>query len=233
MAETPLDNTVQLATPQEITNDDFLSPSRDILLPTLPSNALQAMGCNAKPVLIKQSILEKNKNHHPELSTDDSRRILTNALYCPNLVGQSQAHSRPFYWLTIQTGTKKNDIVVVDVYHTKETVEVIGWRSIGARSFKQLKRQSEREGGQFLILSPTPASGLAAGLSTLPSDTRLSVTNSPTSSTNSETNDGAKVEKNYEFAKDFAKRFAEIRKKNAASLPKPLNNNDLSTGKSM
>jgi hypothetical protein len=65
----------------------------------------------------------------------------------------------------------KND-VVVDVYPTKDAIEVVGWRSIRNHSFEQLKRQSERESDQFLILSP--ASGLAAGLSTLPFDLTLS-----------------------------------------------------------
>jgi hypothetical protein len=55
----------------------------------------------------------------------------------------------------------------------------------------------------------------------------------PTSETTSRNSCDAKVEKHYESAKYFTKRFAEIKKKNTASLPKPLNNNDLSTGKSM
>jgi hypothetical protein len=165
-------NKIYLTSPQEIGNEDFLTPSRDVALPSLPENVLSAVGCQAKPVMIKKSIFEKNKNHHAELTPDDSRNILTNALYNPNLIGQSQPRTRKYYWLTVKTGDNQNDIAIIDVFQTKDTIEIVGWRKIRGRSFEQLKRQSEREGDQFLILSPK--NGLAAGLSALPSDMTFS-----------------------------------------------------------
>jgi hypothetical protein len=165
------DNKVHLTSPQEISNEDFLTPSRDVVLPPLPENVLSAVGSQVKPVMIKKSIFEKNKSHHAELTPDDSRNILTNALYNPNLIGQSQPRTRPYYWLTVKTGIL-NSTIVIDIFPTKDMVEVVGWRYIEDRGLKKLERQAKREGGQILILSPK--NGLAAALSALPFDVTFS-----------------------------------------------------------
>jgi hypothetical protein len=158
---------VSLETPNDISDEDFINPTRDIELPALPENTLSIIGSEAKPVLIKKSVLEKNGETHLELSPEDSRDILSNALYNPDLVGQSQPQKRGHYWLTIKTGDK-NSTVVIDVYPTKDAIEVVGWRYIDERGIAKLKRQAEREGGQILILSPND--GSAAALSALPPD---------------------------------------------------------------
>jgi hypothetical protein len=122
---------VQLATPQEISDEDFLNPSRDVALPSLHANVLEVVGSAEKPVMIKKSIFEKNKKHHAELTPENSRSILTNALYNPDLVGQSQPKTRKYYWLTVKTGDNQNDIAVIDVFQTKNTIEIAGWRRLG------------------------------------------------------------------------------------------------------
>ena len=50
----------------------------------------------------------------------------------------------------------------------KDNVEIVGWRELSDKKFEQMKRQVQREGGQFLILSPQE--GSAAALSALPSN---------------------------------------------------------------
>ena len=75
--------------------------------------------------------------------------------------------TRPDYKVVIQTGAY-NAIVVLDVYQYKENIEIIGWRLIDEKGLEKMKRQANREGGQFLILSPLE--GSAAALSALPSD---------------------------------------------------------------
>jgi hypothetical protein len=162
---------VHLTSPQEISDEDFLSPSRNIVLPSLPENVLSAVGSIAKQVVIKKNIFEKNKSHHAELTPYDSRNILTNALYNPDLVGQSQPRTRPCYWLTVKTG-KLNSTVVIDIFPAKDMIEVVGWRYIEDRGLEKLERQAKREGGQILILSPK--NGLAAALSALPFDVTFS-----------------------------------------------------------
>ncbi len=149
----------------EIKDEDFDTPSRSIELPAVPDNVSAALGANGKPVVIKKNIFEKNAKNHPELDAEDSRAILENALYNPNIVGQTQPIKRPSYKVAVQTGNK-NSIVVLDVYNDKKQVEIVGWRLINEKGLAKMQRQAEREGGQFLILSPK--NGSAAALSTLP-----------------------------------------------------------------
>jgi len=151
----------------DITDEDFDTPSRSVELPPIPQNVSSAIGADGKPVIIKKNIFEKNATNHPELDAEDSRAILTNALYNPNLVGQTQPVKRPSYKVAVQTGDK-NSIVVLDVYNDKKQVEIVGWRLINEKGLAKMKRQAEREGGQFLILSPND--GSAAALSALPHD---------------------------------------------------------------
>lgn len=152
---------------EDIKDDEFEVPTRSVELPSIPQNVNDAIGANGKPVIIKKNIFEKNANNHPELDAADSRAILSNALYNPNLVGQTQPVKRPSYKVAVQTGDK-NSIVVLDVYNDKKQVEIVGWRLINEKGLAKMQRQAEREGGQFLILSPND--GSAAALSALPLD---------------------------------------------------------------
>ncbi len=157
--------TEPVKTINDITDNDFNEPTRSVELPPVPKNVSTALGANGKPIIIKKNIFEKNLTHHAELEPEDSRAILENALYNPNLIGQTQPIKRPSYKVAVQTGDK-NSIVVLDVYNDKKQVEIIGWRLINEKGLAKMKRQAEREGGQFLILSPKD--GSAAALSALP-----------------------------------------------------------------
>ena len=64
--------TVKLSSVAEITDKDFISPVRNIELPPLPEKTLSLIGKTVKPVLLKENILQKNHNNHPELSTEES-----------------------------------------------------------------------------------------------------------------------------------------------------------------
>lgn len=81
------------------------------------------------------------------------------------MVGTNQPLCSPDYKVAIQTGDK-NVVVVLDVYAGKDYIEIVGWRMIDAKGLERMKRQTTREGGQFLILSPKD--GSAAALSALP-----------------------------------------------------------------
>ena len=193
---------------EEIADEDFDNPTRSIELPAIPQNVSSAIGADGKPVIIKKNIFEKNATNHPELDAADSRAILANALYNPNLIGQTQPVKRPSYKVAVQTGDK-NSIVVLDVYNDKKQVEIVGWRLINEKGLAKMKRQAEREGGQFLILSPKD--GSAAALSTLPhglSSNGKGTIKSADSQENNETltfKDGTAVPMNEKGEPDFSK----------------------------
>ena len=168
----PIDHTGKLIVEDvksvdEITDDDFNNPTRTIGLPTIPKNVSDAIDAKGRKVIIKRNVFVKNRDTHAELSPEDGRDILHRALYNPNLVGSTQPIRRPDYKVAIQTGDK-NAVVVLDVYAGKDNVEIVGWRKVDDKGLEKMKKQSEREGGQFLILSPSE--GSAAALSALPFD---------------------------------------------------------------
>jgi hypothetical protein len=105
---------VQLTSPQDISDDDFLAPSRDIVLPSLPENVLSAIGSQAKPVAIKRTIFAKNAKNHAELTADDSRKILTAALTATDLVINDNPRAKANYWVLVNVDGK-SAIVTIDI----------------------------------------------------------------------------------------------------------------------
>ena len=157
----------QVESIDDITDEDFDYPYRNIALPALPNNVANAIGTNGRPVVIKKNIFEKNLENHTDLLPEKSREILRGALYNTTLYGTTQPISKPDYKVVIKTG-EQNAVVVIDVYQKKDKVEIVGWRLVNEKGLERMKRQAEREDGQLLILSPEV--GSAAALSALPSD---------------------------------------------------------------
>ena len=86
--------TETIADVDELTDRDFLTPYRNVELPQLPENVGNAIGANGRPVVIKKNVLAKNKKSHRDLSAQQSRDILRQALYSPDLYGQNQKITR-------------------------------------------------------------------------------------------------------------------------------------------
>lgn len=149
----------------DLTDSDFSKPYRNVALPDLPENVNSAIGAEGKPVIIKKSIFEKVSKAH-SFDADESRKILKDALYNPDIVGQSQPKSKKNNWIAIKIDDL-SPIVVLEVNRNKDNVEIVGWYTLDNRNLERIRRQAEREDGELLILTPK---GAAASLSTLPSD---------------------------------------------------------------
>ena len=149
----------------DLTDSDFSKPYRNVALPDLPENVNSAIGAEGKPVIIKKSIFEKVSKAH-SFDADESRKILKDALYNPDIVGQSQPKSKKNNWIAIKIDDS-SPIVVLEVNRNKDNVEIVGWYTLDNRNLERIRRQAEREDGELLILTPK---GAAASLSTLPSD---------------------------------------------------------------
>ena len=150
----------------DLTDEDFTAPTRNVQLPQIPANVDAAIGANGKPVVIKRNIFDKNRKGHSDITGEKSRNILARALYNPDLAGKTQPVTRPNYTVVIQTGDG-NAVTVLEVSQTKDNVEIVGWRTINARSLEQMKRQAAREGGQLLVLRPSE-DGQSVGFSERP-----------------------------------------------------------------
>jgi hypothetical protein len=140
----------------EITDADFDSPTRSIQLPSIPPKVDEAIGANGKPIVIKKNVFEKNKKSHKDLTPKDSRAILLNTLYSPDLYGQNQKITRPYNWILIHLADT-NTAVLVEVNENKDNVEIVNWHYINDDAIERKKKQAIREGGLILTLESAAA----------------------------------------------------------------------------
>lgn len=164
----------KLSSIDEITDEDFSTPTRSVELPTLHKNVDEAIGANGKPVIIKKNIFERNAERHSDLTPENSREILEAALYTPDLYGQNQKAKRPYNWVVINTKDKegKNRLVLIELSPEKENAEIVHWHYIDDKGLEKIKRQAEREDGQLLIL---PSESEEAGALSSPTNDLSSV----------------------------------------------------------
>lgn len=194
----------------DITDEDFINPKRSIGLPPIPQNVSEAIASDGKKVIIKRNIFEKNVKKHA-FDPQSSRDILEAALYNTDIVGQSQPLTRKNHWVAIKLDDK-SPIVVLEVNHNKDNVEIVGWYTLDNRNLDRIKRQAEREGGELLILTPK---GAAASLSTLP-DNSSSTDKGSISSSENQANEVksfvAPSPKESENPLDYAERIVEAKR---------------------
>ena len=138
----------------KLTDEDFTNPTRNVQLPELPKNVDSAIGADGKPVVIKKSIFERNKDRHADLTAQQSREILSAALYDAKLYGQTQEKSRPYNWVVIALRDEggNNRLVLLEVNDNKDNVEIVHWHFVDEKGLEKLKKQAKREDGQLLIL---------------------------------------------------------------------------------
>ncbi len=150
----------------DLTDGDFTSATRSVELPKIPENVDRAIGADGKPVIIKKSVLERNRTRHPDVTPEQSREILKAALYTPDLYGQNQKNNRPHNWVLIRTnGTDgKNRLVLLEVNRGKDNVEVVHWHYVSDKNLELIKKRAAREDAQLLIL-PSEFTEEVGGLS--------------------------------------------------------------------
>ncbi|MBP3244655.1 MAG: hypothetical protein J6M59_06095 [Bacteroidaceae bacterium] len=136
----------QIGSIDELTDEDFNTPTRNVQLPTLSENVANAIGTEGKAVVIKKNIFEKNKKSHKDLTAEQSRQILTQTLYSPNLYGQNQKNKRPYNWILIHLNDSKHSSVILEVNHEKDNVEIVNWHYLKDAQLEQKKRQAVNEG---------------------------------------------------------------------------------------
>ena len=183
---------------EQLTDEDFTAPTRSVILPQLPSNVDAAIGADGKPVIIKKNIFERNAERHKDLTPEQSRDILFNALYNAQLYGQNQPVSRPYNWVVINiTGADGlNKTVLLEIDETKNNVEIVHWHYVDNRGLNKIKRQARREGGRILMLPSEiteeagALSGRTSGLSSESKGTDNNSIPQETSKISNETEEG-------------------------------------------
>ena len=189
----------------ELTDEDFLHPTRNVELPSLPNKIADAIGTEGKPVVIKKNIFERNYMRHKDVTPELSKVIFKSALYNPDLYGQNQKKTRPYNWVLINTKDEKgnNRTVLLEVNPNKDNVEIVHWHFVNDKNLGLIKKQAIREGDQVLIL-PSEQSEEVGGLSNLTDD--LSAAKIDNSSETSKEN-GEKFSLKDEKIKSVAEKF--------------------------
>ena len=88
----------------------------------------------------------KNAKTHDDLTANDGRAILSEALYNPNLYGQNRKATRPYNWILIHSADT-NSAIIVEVNETKDNVEIVNWHYLSDESLERKKdKRLGREG---------------------------------------------------------------------------------------
>jgi len=178
----------------EIKDEDFTNPTRNIELPKLPKEVDSVIGANGNPIIIKKNIFEKNARNHKDLTPEQSRQILKDVLYNPNLYGQNQKTTRPYNWILIHLNDGKHSAVIIEVNNNKDNVEIVNWHYLSNEALERKERQAIKEGGLILTLNNSAVANTQNDLSSNGKDTTNSETdknnneNQPSESQSSETN---------------------------------------------
>ena len=58
---------------------------------------MKKQGLEDKPILLKKNIIEKNKLNHPDITEEEAKRIIGNALYRPELILKANAEKTAYH----------------------------------------------------------------------------------------------------------------------------------------
>lgn len=82
-----------------------------------------AIGESGRHVLIKRGTFAKNAINHPDVSAEDSKKILT-ALYKADKAIKDRPIKSSNYWVIVKVG-EDNAVVTIDTSPVKENIEVV------------------------------------------------------------------------------------------------------------
>ena len=104
--------------------------NKDNTLPNLNKNTLKELNLKDKPILLKKNIIEKNKLNHPDITEEEAKRIIGNALYRPELILKANAEKTAYHNFISRTDDKHSDLVLLELSDEKENYEIINYHII-------------------------------------------------------------------------------------------------------
>ncbi|MDR2428952.1 MAG: hypothetical protein LBD62_04015 [Candidatus Margulisbacteria bacterium] len=129
--------------------EDQAKSALDIILPELNPVDLALLKKRSKPVLLKSTILQKEKTNHADINSNQYSKIIGSALYSPNYILQVKPQEKPNYFTFIQEAT--GAIVVLEMLEDKANFEIVSFNQVRRKSLEQYKRKTKMEDGLFLI----------------------------------------------------------------------------------
>ena len=154
----------QKANEQLPTVEQYNNPKSDLNLPALNPVDLKLLGKEQKPVVFKKNIIEKNKINHPEISTEEYNKILSNGLYNSDMILRAKPKTKPNYYSFIYKDKITNNQVLIELNENKNNFEVVNFYNINNKRLEELIKKIKRvsaEGGLFLITERNKSQGAA------------------------------------------------------------------------
>lgn len=117
---------------------------KDNVLPKLNKSEIDELGDVAdKPVLLKQSTLQRNKQRHPEVKDAEYNELVGTALYRPEAVFPGNKE-KPYVNFIARTGEDKNSVVLLDLDCSKDMCEIVHMHWTTNKSRKTLEKKGEK-----------------------------------------------------------------------------------------
>ena len=133
-------------TPEEKIASVHIDFDRDNILPELNEEDLAKIGAEKnKHVLLKKSVIDRNRVEHSDLTDTDFELILANALYVPSEVFPANKE-KPYYHFAkiIEINSKGKPYVglaLLDVDDKKENFEIVHAHFARMSSYETMKRK--------------------------------------------------------------------------------------------
>ena len=135
----------------DIPDEEFSKPTHSFKLPGISTRAWKEKVGDSRPVLLKKNIIERNTGRHKEFLGKD-KEIISNALYGNDQVLLCKPKEKPNYYAVVKSG-EYYDVATIDTDNNKKYAEVVDWRRIREKSFRQMKEADS------LNKKDTPAGG--------------------------------------------------------------------------
>jgi hypothetical protein len=99
-----------------------------------------------KPVLLKKSVIDRNRTEHSDLTDEDFQNVIANALYSPSEIFKAN-REKPYYHFAkvIEVNSKGKPeigLALLDVDDVKDNFEVVHAHLVRERSFNLAKKKT-------------------------------------------------------------------------------------------
>lgn len=132
---------------------NYKNPTKDYELSPIPTEFLNKLGKFQKPLVLKKNIIEKNKEHHPELDIGEYNDILLNGIYKADIMFRTNPNNE--YFNFVHYKENKNEQVLIELSETKNNYEIVNFYRLDNNGLnRKIRKAIERvdnEGGQVLI----------------------------------------------------------------------------------
>ena len=133
-------------TPEEKIASIHIDFSKDNILPELNESELEKVGAKTnKSILLKKSVIDRNRAEHSDITDNDFEQIVAKALYAPSEVFPANK-DKPYYHFAkvVEVNSKGKPeigLALLDVDDTKDNFEVVHAHFVGTKAFEREKKK--------------------------------------------------------------------------------------------